>query len=260
LVLNAVDLFSLRRSRQAQVTGRDDLSSEATELQRRELEMAALCDLVTVYSDVERRLLNRLLPRTPVEVAPWYAVTTPAGPGWDRREGVVFLGSYSHEPNLDAACYLVDTIMPLLRARGAGLRLHLYGSAMPDALHELAAEDVLVHGYAPRLEVLDAHRVFAAPLRFGAGIKGKVATALGRGLPAVLSTVAVEGFAIVAGREAAVADDPERFAATVDSLARDADRWQAMAAAARAFARRRFARQAGVARMRSILGALGLRV
>ena len=117
------------------------------------------------------------------------------GPDWGERDGMLFVGSYRHPPNVDAARWLATEILPQVRARRPDVVLHLVGGDAPPEVQALAALDgVRFHGYVPDLlPLLQTSRVGVAPLRYGAGVKGKVNQALAHGLPMVATACAVEG-------------------------------------------------------------------
>ena len=100
--------------------------------------------------------------------------------------------------------------MPELRRALPGVKLHIYGSNAGESVLKLAADDVIVEGYVERVEdVYNRHRVFIAPLRSGAGLKGKVVGALAAGAPTVMTSLAAEGMGVSRGAEAIVVDTPD---------------------------------------------------
>ena len=100
-----------------------------------------------------------------------------AGPPRAERDGLLFVGSYRHPPNLDAARWLVEEILPRVRARLPDVELHLVGGDAPPEVEAYGERDgVRFHGYVPDLlPLLRGARIGVAPLRYGAGVKGKVA-------------------------------------------------------------------------------------
>jgi len=137
------------------------------------------------------------------------------------RRGLVFVGSYAHSPNVDAACWLVEAVMPLVRQVDPDIVCLLVGSAMPEVVRRLARP-----GAVPLGEVVDLGSVFArvrlsvAPLRYGAGVKGKVLDSLAAGVPCVMTPIAAEGLGLPAGLRALVSEDAARFAKLICRLHR----------------------------------------
>jgi glycosyltransferase involved in cell wall biosynthesis len=142
------------------------------------------------------------------------------------RRDIVFVGGYQHTPNIDAVQYFVEEIMPLLRKKLPGIRFYAVGSKPPAEIQALASEDVIIAGFVEDLTaLLDKMRVSVAPLRYGAGIKGKIGSAMAVGLPVVATTLAVEGMSLTNGEDVMVADGPEQFADAVVSLYQDEVLW-----------------------------------
>ena len=146
--------------------------------------------------------------------------TTPKMIGKERD--VLFVGSFDHPPNVDAARWAAREIMPLVRERCPDAVLHVVGSNPTDQVRELAGPGVEVHGWVPDVAPMYARsRVTLAPLRFGAGVKGKVGESLAIGVPVVGTSVAVEGMHLTDGQEVLVADDAPGLADAVVQLLTD---------------------------------------
>lgn len=254
------DLHFLREMRDA--VGRRDKEALAASLATREAELSVMrrVDVTLSYSEVEHAvILSHNLDSTKVVACPWVVDTATEVPGFAARRDVAFLGGFGHPPNLPAVRFFAREVMPLLRPLVPGIRFHIHGSQMTEAVRELAEPDVLVHGFAPDLAaVYDGCRVFVAPLTIGAGLKGKVIDALARGTPSVLSPIALESTGIREGVDALVALTPQEWAAAVAALHDDEDRWTAMSRQARDFARRHYGFARGLDLMRQAVEAAGL--
>jgi glycosyltransferase involved in cell wall biosynthesis len=206
-----------------------------------------------VVSPAEADLLAKEAPAARVRVlSNIHEVPEREVPGWEARSGLLFVGSYRHPPNVDAVLWLAREILPLLR--DTGIELHLVGAEAPpqvQALGELPG--VHFHGYLPELQpLLDGCRLSVAPLRYGAGVKGKVNQALAHGLPVVATSCAIEGMHLRPGEDVLVADDAEGFAAAVRRLHEDAALWQALSRAGQENTRRHFSPEAA----RPVIGEL----
>jgi glycosyltransferase involved in cell wall biosynthesis len=134
---------------------------------------------------------------------------------------LLFVAGFNHPPNIDAAIWFVESILPSLRDKVPGLKLHIAGSNPSKAVLELACNDVTVHGYVSDEKLIALYGRAACavvPLRFGAGVKGKVLEAIRYGVPLVTTSIGAEGIpdALEVMR---VADEPEFFAqAVLDDL------------------------------------------
>ena len=240
IVFNNMDLHYLRVERQAQVENSDLLRATAKSLKTTELAVMEKAHLVCVPSTVEKALLEAESKLTkPVAVMP-FMIDLPeraSGFGPPRRD-ILFLGGYGHSPNIDAAVWMAQEIWPLIRHRMVGSRLVLAGANPTPEVLGLAASDILVPGRVDDLGPLFASAsVFVAPLRYGAGVKGKIYSAFGAGVPVVSTAIGVEGMNLTEGVHALIADEPAAFADAVLGLASDQQRWSDITEAGWTFVR-----------------------
>jgi GT2 family glycosyltransferase len=227
IVFDTVDLHFLREERQARQSADAAARRTAARTRIAELGLVRAADTTWVVSSVEQALLRELAPGADVRVVSNIHSAGEQPPGFDARAGLVFVGSFRHPPNVDAARWMVSEILPLVRARLPGIELHLVGAdATPPVLALAEAPGVRYHGHLPGLEpLLDRCLASVAPLRYGAGIKGKVNQSLARGLPVVATTCAVEGMFLRDGEDVLVADDAAAFADAIVRLAQDRALW-----------------------------------
>jgi len=219
LVFDTVDLHFLREEREARVCGNKIAANTARLTRKNELHMMLKTDCTLVVSNVEYALLSRLVPNVKVKVLS--NIHTPIGSRkpWSDRNGLMFVGGFQHPPNLDAAWWLIREIFPLICKELEDVVLHLIGSKMPPDLLELSIDGICVHGFVPDIEAyLDSCRVALAPLRYGAGVKGKVNQAMAYGLPVVATSCAAEGMFLEDDKDILVADDAIAFARQVVRL------------------------------------------
>jgi GT2 family glycosyltransferase/glycosyltransferase involved in cell wall biosynthesis len=228
LVFDSVDLHFLREEREAQARYDGAALREAARTREAELALVAAAGRTWVVSERERGLLAELAPGARVELVSNVHELDEATPGIEGRADAVFVGSFAHAPNVDAVQWLVAEIWPHVRASLPELRLHLVGADPPGAVRALAmTPGVVVHGHVPDLDaLLDRSRVSVAPLRFGAGVKGKVNQALARGLPVVVSECAAEGMRLVDLDDAWIAESAIDFGEGILRLCRDDALWQ----------------------------------
>jgi GT2 family glycosyltransferase len=258
LVFNPADLSHLRLERQAALGGSPADQARAAETRKRELAVIAAADLTLLCNSHEMALLSDGVAADRLYYLPWVIdVETRPLPGFGERHGILFVGGFGHPPNVDAVVHFVGTIMPHVRRLLPGVKCHIYGSRMSDAVRALAAEDVVIEGHVPDLaQAFDRHRVSIAPLRYGAGFKGKVASSLAHGVPAVVSPIAAEGSGLIDGLDFLVAEQPEAFAAALARLYNEQVLWEAMSAAGLAHVSELFSVEAGRRHFRNIIGRL----
>ena len=226
LVFDTVDLHYLREQRAAELTGKSDLARHAATTRAQELKLIREADVTLVVSQVEQELLARDAPGTRVEVLSNVHEVHGCRTPFAARRDLVFVGGFQHPPNTDAVRWFVAEAFPLIHTQLPEVRFHVIGSNVPDAIRALAGAHVVVHGYVEDITTyMDGCRVSVAPLRYGAGVKGKVNMAMSYGLPVVATPIAVEGMHVVVGEDVLVADDATAFAAAVVGLYRDETLW-----------------------------------
>ncbi|MDT8449751.1 MAG: glycosyltransferase, partial [Wenzhouxiangellaceae bacterium] len=230
IVFDTVDLHFLREEREADLAGTHAARRQAEKTRRQELGLIERADATLVVSDYERELLARLVPEADVRVVSNIHVLHDPGRPFEERRDLVFVGGFQHPPNVDAAEWLIDEILPRVVERLPEMTLHLIGSRMPERIANRRAPGLQVHGFVADLEpYMSGCRISVAPLRYGAGVKGKVNQAMAHGLPVVATSCAAEGMFAVDGRDILLADDAETFAARIVELYLDRDLWNRLA-------------------------------
>ena len=221
-VYGVADLHHVRLARQGSVEDRPEVSRLAERLQIEEMVAARLADVVITHSNAEAALLRARLPGVRVALVPWSVPLRTSTTGFAGREGVVFVGHFGHEPNLDAAYWLAKEIVPLVHELEPAIRFRIVGNDMPDSLRQLAQPGLeLVASVAALDTLLDETRLTVAPLRYGAGLKAKVLESIAAGVPCVGTSIAFEGFALPSALADCVADTPEAIATALVRLYRD---------------------------------------
>ncbi|HEX5693746.1 MAG TPA: glycosyltransferase [Arenimonas sp.] len=258
IVFDTVDLHFLREQREAELSGDAAGLRTAARTRKAELTLVAQADLTWVVSEAERVLLASEAPGARVDVVSNIHDIAEPGSGFESRTGLLFVGGFRHPPNVDAARWLAEDIMPRVHARHPGLALHLVGADASPGVQALGErEGIHFHGYLPDLDpLLRSVRISVAPLRYGAGVKGKVNQALAHGLPVVATTCAVEGMHLVDGQDVLVADDADAFADAVLRLHDDAALWARLSQGGLENTRRHFSPDVVGAPLRRLLDEL----
>ncbi|HZI19586.1 MAG TPA: glycosyltransferase [Pyrinomonadaceae bacterium] len=259
IVFDMVDAHFVRHGREAELTGDSEAARRAEFYRELEARAARASDMVWCASVEDARAMSALVPNVPRRVVPTIHRPRETCAPFDARRGLLFVGNYSHRPNADAVRYLVGEILPrlgeLLPGAADAPAAFLVGDNATDEIKGFDSERVRVLGYVPDLEpLLEGCRVFVAPLRFGAGMKGKILEAFAHGLPVVTTSIGAESMAVTDGEQALVRDDPREFAAAIALLYHDRDLWQKLSRGGRAHVARHFSPEA-VGRV--ILGSLG---
>ncbi len=187
-----------------------------------------------VVSDVERDLLADLAPQAKVIVLSNIHDRHEYGAPFGQRAGLLFVGGFRHPPNTDAVLWYASEILPKIRTRLPGVKSYIVGADPPATIRRLAADDLVIAGFVPDLTpYLEGCRVSISPLRYGAGVKGKVNQAMSFGLPVVATTPSIEGMHLTPGKDVLVGDDPQAFADAVVLAYRDQSLWEKLAAGGR---------------------------
>ena len=220
------DLHFLRMEREALLFKDDEKLKLAGEMKVRELAGINACDASIVVSEQELKAIQSDLPSDKLHVFPLILDIPGTNVGFSDRQDIVFVGGFQHVPNIDSVLYFVSEVMPILRRDLPGVRFHVVGSKPPPEIKALAADDVKIVGFVDDLKpLLDQMRVSVAPVRYGAGVKGKIGTAMAAGLPVVATSVGAEGMSLTHGANVLVADDAEGLAAAVVRLYQDETLW-----------------------------------
>jgi GT2 family glycosyltransferase len=228
-VFDTVDLHYLRERRGAELSGDPRLARGAERTRASELAVMAATDVTLLVSAAEKQQLAVDAPSVRVELLSNLHEVAGQGLDWAQRQGLVFVGGFNHPPNLDAMQWFIGEVFPLIRQRLPGIRFHCIGADVPDSLRALAATQpgVQVHGYVPDVVPwMAGGRVAVAPLRFGAGVKGKINLSMAHGQPVVATHCAAEGMHLHDGEDVLVADDARAFADAVVRLHDDEALWR----------------------------------
>ena len=225
---DSVDLHFVRLQRQESVTGKRTQWQRMKDL---ELGIARDADATIVTSPLESDLLSAQSVENILILPPIQKVESDVAP-WESRRGILFLGNYTHEPNVDAAIYAARNLFPQIVRAIPEVELILAGNEPPPSIRRLQTSNIRVTGHVPDLTpLLQQARVFIAPLRFGSGIKGKLLQSLAHGLPIVTTTVGAEGIALQHGVSALIADRSDAMTQSVCELYEQRDLWERMSRA-----------------------------
>jgi glycosyltransferase involved in cell wall biosynthesis/SAM-dependent methyltransferase len=258
LLFETIDLHYLRGEREAALTGSESGIRAAELTKANELDVVRRSDLTLVHSVVEREMLSREVPEASIYHLPYVLDVYSHGGHFESRRDIVFIGGFLHRPNVDAVIYFVKEVFPLIRKELPGVRFLIIGSDPSPEVLQLGSDDIVVTGYVERLQpILDACRLTVAPLRYGAGYKGKVAMSMAHGVPGVLSEIAAEGMELEHEVQVLIADSPTAYAAEVVRLYRDPDLWSRLSQAGLRFVTERFSRQAARDHLERVLRMAG---
>ena len=218
IVFNTVDLHYLRYERELELISSNNSNSKPKNqpVQKKdELAIMRLADATLVVSDMEKQLLETELDQrdaSRVAVIPSPRNVHPPTRTFEERVDVGFLGSYQHPPNIDAVDHFLSNIWPRFSARMPGVRFIIAGSSIPEKFLKLKSDTIRPIGFVEDLEgLMESVRIMVAPLRYGAGIKGKVISSMCYGIPQVATRMAAEGMPLTHNVELLIANDDADF-------------------------------------------------
>jgi len=166
------------------------------------------------------------------------------GKPFAERHGLMFIGGFRHPPNTDAVLWYATEVQPLIRRRLPGVKTYIIGSDPPPPIKALGAEDLVIAGYIPDVTpYFTGCRVSISPLRYGAGVKGKINHAMSFGLPVVATTPSVEGMHLTSSVDVLIGDGAEGFADAVAKVYNDEALWIKLSEGGRDNVRAHFSRE-----------------
>jgi glycosyltransferase involved in cell wall biosynthesis len=196
---------------------------------RDEIALVRQADCTLVVSPVEKTILEEEVPGAFVHVVSNIHTVYGSETPFSEREGILFVGSFPHHPNVDAITHFCDSIDPHLQVKLPGVPITIIGSDPPDWLVKAGDERLQVAGHVPDIAPhFHASRLSIAPLRYGAGVKGKVLLSLAYGLPVIATSIAAEGIPVIDGRDMLIADSPEAFSDAIVAGYQDEEKWNRM--------------------------------
>jgi GT2 family glycosyltransferase/SAM-dependent methyltransferase/glycosyltransferase involved in cell wall biosynthesis len=253
------DLHYLRMLREAALQNNSDKKTAALEMKQIELAAMRAVDASILVSPAEMEVLRTDLPDQKLHVLPLILDIPGTDIPFSQRNDIVFVGGFQHPPNIDAVQHFVAEVMPRLRPLLPGIRFFVVGSKPTAEIHALAGDDVIISGFIPDLtSYLNRMRVAVAPLRYGAGVKGKIGTAMAAGLPTVATELGAEGMGLTDGENIFVADDPQLYAEVIARLYKDESLWNHVSRSGIIFSEQAWGLAAGEANLERILNDIDL--
>lgn len=260
ILFNNADLHFLREIRAARNSGDTSQMEQAAETRTRELAVIEKVDLVLSYNEMEHSVIEACTEgRAKIVKCPW-VVSTPANvPDLKNRAGLSFLGGFSHKPNAEGIKWFANDVMPLLSKQKKAPKLTIYGSKMGPEIEALRTDFIDPVGFVDEVtDAFDSHRIFVAPLLSGAGIKGKVLSALAHGIPIILTPIAAEAIGLRSGHDCIIVSKPEDWVEAITRLNTDNKLWQTLSDNALAFVKDNYSFEIGKQRMREAFEAADL--
>ena len=225
------DLHFLRLGREYELTGDIKIKREADYWRAIELSMMQKAAVSYYPSYIEEQAIHKINPEIPVKSITAYVYDKfldKIEEDFEKREGLVFVGGFAHPPNADAVLWFAREIFPLIRAQIPDMKFYVVGSKVTDEIKglEQPGNGIIIKGFVSDEELEDIYqkcRIVVVPLRYGAGVKGKVVEAIYNGAPIVTTSIGAEGIPDVE-KTLEIADGAEEFADKTVKLYQDTKR------------------------------------
>ena len=246
IVFQCHDLHHLRAQRGWETAGKSGVSPRAAREKEIEYRIIAASDVIHTPSTYERDLLRKDFPdKRILDVPVFFYDSLPRYTLSATGRNLLFVGGYGHPPNEDAVLWFHAEVMPQILEQHPDTILHLVGGGAGNRIKALASSSVKLHGRIDDAALEEAYRsadIAVAPLRYGAGVKGKVVEAMAQGLPVVTTSIGAEGIPET-GRPLVVGDTADELAARINALLGDRAARRSLAEQGQAFVLENYSRQ-----------------
>ena len=218
VIVDSLDVCYLRLFRKYNITKNKKDLKLARDTKKIELNIYGQADLTLTVTDDDAKILQKDIKNISVKILPnVHAMVQP--PSDCDKNSIIFVGGFNHDPNVDAVLYFCEDIFPRIRKVIPEAKFTIVGSNPPPQIRALSNDFITVTGYVPSTTpYLQKSCVSVAPLRYGAGMKGKIGEAMAHAVPVVTTSVGAEGMGLVNGENIIVADSPESFSNAVIEL------------------------------------------
>src|SRR5438552_8215680 len=193
IIFDTVDLHFLREDSEARLTRDPEVRRKAQEKQQLEYQLIDQADETWVVSRAEQQLLQEERPDKSIQVVSNIVDIPGSSTPFALRRDWLFIGSFQHTPNIDAVLFFVENIYPLVNERLRDAKFYIIGDKPPPEVVALGNERIVVTGLQTDVRPsFESVKLSVAPLRFGAGVKGKINQSMAFGVPFVATSLAVE--------------------------------------------------------------------
>jgi O-antigen biosynthesis protein len=254
IIFDTVDLHFLREEREAKLNNDKVLADSAAMRKTQELALARKADTTLVVSPIELELFKEEAPDLNINLLSNIHQIYATGKSFQDRTNMLFIGNFEHPPNTDAMRFFLDEVFPIVHKQNPDLKLLIVGGHVPASIKARASEHIIITGFVEEIEpIFNDIRISIAPLRYGAGVKGKINSSMSFGVPMVVSTIAAEGMNLVHDSDILIADEPEDIAREILRLYSDAALWQSLSEAGKQNIEEHFSFATAEAQLRAVL-------
>lgn len=223
IIIDSVDVHFQRMLTKARLHNDKKSFSQAARVKKEELATYKKADLVLAVTSKDKEILKQEDGKLRIAVIPnIHEAAEFTDPKARVPNSLLFVGGFSHLPNVDAVLYFCREVLPLIHGQVPDAQLTVVGSTPPAAISALAGDRIKITGYVADVKpYLKSAFISVAPLRYGAGMKGKIGEAMSFGLPVVTTKVGMEGFGLTPGENVLVGNTAQELSEVVIALCRD---------------------------------------
>lgn len=224
----AHDLAHIREMREYKITGDPAMLESSKKWKKIEYELFDKCDVGHVVGSYEQGIMQKAFPNKPIRNIPVYVyddLPTGINKDFSTRKDLMFVGGFAHRPNGDAVRWFAKEVFPTVLQRYPDIKWYVIGSRVPDDILALASEHIIVTGFMPDEDLEKMYRtcrMAVVPLRYGAGVKGKVIESAYYQIPLVTTPIGAEGLVCDNG-VFAIEEDAQAMAKRICDLYEDFD-------------------------------------
>ena len=217
------DLHFIRLLREYNITHNKNILEQSNNIKKIEMEIFSKVNIIHVVGSYEQNLLQKKFPEKPIRNIPIFVYDTQfpnVEKDFSKRKDLIFVGGFSHSPNIDAIKWFNSEIFPRIIYKFPNIILHIVGSNVPQIIKKMQSNNIKIEGPLQEKELYLLYnqcRIAIAPLRFGAGIKGKVVEAAYFQIPMVTTSIGGEGLDYSIG-SFLIADDSQKMAKLICQL------------------------------------------
>jgi len=226
IIYDTMDLHYLRLERQAAILEKNQ-ATQAVMMKKLEFSLMKKSDITILTSPEEYEILKKEKDFSAFAILPnIHGESEKKVEPFEKRNDIMFIGGFLHDPNIDAAKYFVSEIWPKIKQKIPKVKLFIIGSNPTPEIKKLSSDDIQVTGFVKNLQpYYDKCKLMVAPLRYGAGIKGKITQSLTKGLPLITTSIGAEGIDLVDGKHCMLSEDPIEFAEKTVQVYNDEKLW-----------------------------------
>lgn len=262
IVVSVCDLHFLREIREAQYTNSEDRMETALVTRERELSLLRRVDLALTYTEAEAAVVtSHNLNPSAIELCPWVLHPPEYSQKFKNTKDIVFFGSLSHRPNVEAILWIVDNLLAPIKSLLPGVNFLIYGSGQSDEISVIEEDysNIIYRGYVDNIsEVYSSARILIAPMQSGAGMKGKVLNAFAWGVPTIISPIAAEGLSAIDSVHTIVARSKDDWVKEIVELYSNEKKWNMISQNSYEFAKSIYSFEKGLKKMSYLMNKLDL--